>query len=457
MRAYHLAIDIGASSGRHILGYLDGGKMRCEDIYRFPNGAKSGTNGLYWDTEELFRHILEGLKKAKQIGKIPSSVGIDTWAVDYALLDGEGKLIAPVYAYRNGRTQAVVEKVHSLMPFEEMYRRTGIQCQPFNTVYQLAADKACGRLGGAETMLMLPDYFHYLLTGVKKQEYTNATSTGLINTKTHVWDGEMLRAFALPERLFGPLSQPGESVGRFLPAIEKEVGYAAEVVLPATHDTASAVLAAPISGAAPYLSSGTWSLLGVEQAEAHTDDFSRGENFSNEGGLHGAFRYQKNIMGLWMIQSVKQELGDGYTFPLLAELARHNPNDYLVDCNDGAFLAPASMREAIENAVGKKLSVGETAYCIFNSLAHGYASAVKGIARVTGQQFSALHVIGGGSNNDLLNELTAKETGLPVVAGPSEATAIGNILMQMIARGEIGDIKEGRDIIKKSFDIKEII
>lgn len=453
----HLAIDIGASSGRHMIGYLQGGKIVLEEIYRFPNGAKSVDGSLCWDSEELFFHIKEGLKRAKTLGKIPATVSIDTWAVDYVLLDQKDRAIGKVYSYRDDRTKVSSKEVHALIPFAALYQRTGIQFQYFNTVYQLYADKRSGKLDKAESMLMLPDYFHFLLTGVKKQEYTNATSTGMVNALTHTWDKEMIETLGFPAKLFLPLSQPGTIVGEFSKEIASEIGYTATVVLPATHDTASAVLAAPLEDKnSLYLSSGTWSLLGVEEKKAHTDEKSRAVNFSNEGGLDFSFRYQKNIMGLWMIQEVRHELGDSYSFAELAKMAGENPCSDRVNCNDDRFLAPASMIDEIEQAVGRKMEIGELAYCIFASLAKCYDDAVKELSSMTGKAYTSLNIIGGGCNNRLLNELTARETNLKIMTGPSEATAIGNMLMQMIASGEISGIREGREIIKKSFDIEEV-
>lgn len=454
---YHLAIDIGASSGRHILGKIEDGKMVLEEIYRFPNGATKKDGKLVWDTEKLFFHIKEGLKKAKQIGKIPSTVGIDTWAVDYALLDKDDKLIGDVYSYRDLRTENSVGRVHDLIPFEKLYSLTGIQFQPFNTVYQLYDDILSGKINGAESMLMLPDYFNFLLTGVKKQEYTNATSTGLVNAVTHTWDKDIISELNLPCKLFSGLIQPGNEVGRFTKETEEEIGYCATVVLPATHDTASAVIAAPIDSGSPYISSGTWSLLGAEENFAHTDEYSRKVNFSNEGAPDFKFRYQKNIMGLWMIQSVRHELDDKYSFAELVSLARESVNDYIVDCNDGVFMSPENMTAEIEKAVGKKLTVGELAYCIFNSLAVCYKKAVEELEKMTGKKYTSLNIIGGGSNNALLNELTYEKTGLKIIAGPSEATAIGNMLMQMIYAKEIKDMVHAREIVKKSFEIKELL
>lgn len=457
---YYLAIDIGASSGRHILSWLDGGKMMTEEIYRFQNGPKAveTENGraLFWDVEGLFAEIVAGLKKAKELGKIPVSVGVDTWGVDYVLLDGEDKPVRETYCYRDNRTDKTVPLVHGKMPFLKLYEKTGIQFNTFNTVYQLADDCASGALSKAESFLMLPDYFHFRLTGVKKQEYTNATTTGMVNAKTHEWDEEILRELGYKKSLFGALSQPGTLVGQFTEEIVEAVGYTASVRLPATHDTASAVLAAPLEGRTPYISSGTWSLLGVEQPFAYTSRQAAESGYSNEGSVNFDFRLQKNIMGLWMIQQVRHETGDRYDFATLAALARENPVGDTIDVNEQRFLSPENMTAEIENAVGRKLSIGEIAYVIFNNLAKSYAESLEALEALTGEKYQTLNIIGGGSKNAFLNELTKQYTKKRVVTGPAEGTAIGNLLVQMVSTGDVADIAAGRHIVKNSFDIDEV-
>ena len=448
-----LAIDIGASSGRHIVGSLKDGRITAEEVYRFPNGNKEQDGHLVWDVKNLFEQVKRGIAEAvRRYGKI-DSLSIDTWAVDYVLMNGEEE-IPPCYAYRDGRTAEVIPAVHGIVPFEELYARTGIQFQPFNTVYQLYADKLAGRLEKATDYLMLPEYLLYKLTGVKASEYTNATSTGLVNATTHEFDGDILGKLGLPRTLFRPLTQPGAVLGRLKKEIAEEVGGDMDVVLCATHDTASAVLSAPVGEGfdTPYLSSGTWSLLGIEQPAAHTDGESRANNFSNEGGLNFTFRYQKNIMGLWMLQSVRKELGLG--FAEAEKLARANVCDAIVDCNDECFLAPHSMSEAIRDKAGA-LSDGQLLYCIYNSLAHCYKQALGEMGKKLGRKFESLHIIGGGSMDALLNELTAKTAGVCVIAGPTEATALGNLLVQMVAGGEIRNIAEGREKILASFPLRQ--
>ena len=458
---YYLAIDIGASSGRHILAHLEGGKMVTEEIYRFRNGPETakafdGKEHLMWNPEGLFAEILNGLKRAKEIGKIPCSVGVDTWGVDYALLDENDRAIGGVYSYRDARTEKTVPEVHAAVPFAELYAKTGIQFNTFNTVYQLLDDERTGRMERAKAMLMLPDYFHFRLTGVKKQEYTNATTTGMVNALTHTWDGEIIERLGYKKEMFGELSQPGTEVGELTDEVAAIVGYKAKVVLPATHDTASAVLAAPLSGQTPYISSGTWSLLGVEQNGAYTSAAAREADYSNEGSVGFTFRLQKNIMGLWMIRQVRRELGDKYDFATLTSLAKISRVGETVDVNDARFLSPVSMIDAINASVGKQLSAGGMAYCIFNSLAKSYAESLEGLEKLTGESYSTLNIIGTGSKNELLNELTAKYTGKKIVTGPTEGTAIGNFLMQMVGAGELPSVGEGRKMIEKSFDIVEL-
>ncbi len=455
---YYLAIDIGASSGRHIVAHLENGKMVTEEIYRFQNGPKTaaaydGKEHLVWNPESLFQEILNGLKKAKELNKVPYSVGIDTWGVDYALLDEKDNAIGGVYCYRDNRTDETIPAVHSVLSFEDLFAKTGIAFNSFNTVYQLMDDKNTGRMAKAKCMLMLPDYFHFRLTGVKMQEYCNATTTGMVNAKTHTWDDEIIEKLGYKKELFGTLAQPGSLVGEFTDEVAAFVGYKAKVVLPATHDTASAVLAAPLFAQTPYISSGTWSLLGVEQNAAHTSKAALDAGYSNEGSIDGQARLQINIMGLWMIQQVRHELGDKYSFAELADMARANPMDCEINVNDQRFLAPENMTAEINAATGKELTVGQMAYVIYDNLAKYYDKALKALEEVTGEKYDTLNIIGGGSKNMLLNELTAKYTGKKIVTGPTEGTAIGNLMMQMVGCGDIANVKDGRKIIENSFDI----
>lgn len=455
MKKYFLAIDIGASSGRHIVGWQEEGKIKLKEVYRFANGAERHAGHLYWNGKRLVKEVLAGLKAAGEQGYVPAYIGIDTWAVDYALLDKDGVLLGDIYSYRDGRTDLSADKVHDIISFDKLYSRTGIQFQPFNTIYQLYADKMSGRLNGAKYFLMLPDYLGYMLTGIKKQEYTNTTSTGMVNASTHKWDADIIKSLGFDANLFGELSQPGTFVGGLKKEVADFVGYNAAVVLPATHDTASAVLAAPIEFGQPYISSGTWSLLGAEQKVAHTDEESRMANYSNEGSVDYSFRYQKNIMGLWMLQSIRKELG-GISFPELAALARSREKQYTVNVNDSTFFSPASMSAAVCAAVGKELDAPSVLRTVYDSLALSYEQAVGELEKNTGAEYSYINIIGGGCRDGLLNELTAEATGKKIITGPIEATATGNIAMQMISEGAIADIPSAREIIRNSFDIKEV-
>lgn len=459
---YCLAIDIGASSGRHILGSVQDGKIVLEEIYRFPNSPVKKAGKLIWDTERLFEEILNGLKKAKELGKIPSTIGIDTWGVDYALLDKDDTLIGEIYCYRDDRTIKSSKRAHDVISFEKIYSSTGIEFAEFNTVYQLYDDVLTGRIDKAETFLQIPDYFNFLLTGVKKNEYTNATTTALVNTVTHTWDEEIIAKLGIKNSLFNNLYQPGSLVGEFKSEVQRIVGYNAQVVLPATHDTASAVLAVPDDGKrSMYISSGTWSLMGVEVENAITNATGDGKSFSNEGSVDFNFRFQTNIMGMWIFQNVKKEVGENKSFAELTSMAKSSDFNETFNVNDKSFFAPNSMVDAIRNYYVKNgkqppVAVADICRAIFVSLAKSYGETLKGISTIIGKQFDALHIIGGGSQNQLLNELTAKEIGIKVVSGPTEATAIGNILVQLKYQSVISSLKEGKKLIKNSFDVKEI-
>ena len=463
MTEYYLAVDIGASSGRHILGHLEDGRMVLEEVYRFPNGMKETHGHLCWDTDELFSHIKEGMKRCKELGKLPVSMGIDTWAVDYVFLDHEDRVVGDTVGYRDNRTAGMDTEVYKLIPEEELYARTGIQKQIFNTIYQFMAVKKQDpdTFAKAESMLMIPDYFHYRLTGVKKQEYTNATTTQLVSPKTNTWDKELIQLLGYPEKWFTELSMPGTVVGPLTEELANEVGFQCQVVLPATHDTGSAVLAVPSNeDLTLYISSGTWSLMGTERREADCSEESRKRNFTNEGGYEYRFRYLKNIMGLWMIQSVRHEVNDAYSFAeicAMAEEAKDFPSR--VDANDECFLSPDNMTEEVKDycrRTGQKVpeTLGEIATVIYTSLAECYAKTAKELEEMTGRTYSRIHIVGGGSNAGYLNELTAKATKKEIHAGPGEATAIGNITAQMLKAEEFKTIEEARTIIHESFGVK---
>ncbi len=426
---YCLAIDIGASSGRHVVGWLEDGQLRTREVYRFPNGVKEENGRRIWDTEELFRHVKEGIRTAmEQFGNI-ASLSVDTWGVDYVLLR-EGKPLLPVYAYRDARAGAHAEAVHAAVPFEELYQRTGCQFQPFNSIYRLWSDKQSGRLAEADALLMLPEYLMYRLCGVMAREYTNATTTGLVNAALREYDREILEKLDLPVRLFPPLQQPGTVLGPLLPEIAREVGGSCKVMLCATHDTASAVEGIPMEEDAPYISSGTWSLLGVKVPQPLTDDGSRAANYSNEGGV-GYIRYQKNIMGMWPINELKKELCPDVSFEDVTRAAQESSCGCRVDINDPAFLSPESMKAAFDGAVGGLQTPGDYFRCAFQSLAECYAGALRELEHNTGRQYEKLYIVGGGAKNQLLNHMTHEATGKTIIALPIEATALGNLKSQL--------------------------
>ena len=460
MKCYYLAVDIGASSGRHILGCVENGKIVLEEVYRFQNGMTEKNGRKCWDHEALTQSVIAGMKRCAEIGKVPVCMGIDTWGVDFALLDKDGNLIGDVVGYRDSRTDGMDTLVEGIVSPSELYQRTGIQKQIFNTVYQIMSvkEQTPEELERAETLLMMPDYLNYRLTGVKHQEYTNATTSGLVNVESGEWDTELLQTLGYSQKLFGTLSMPGETVGKLLPEIAAEIGYDLTVLHAPSHDTASAVLAVPIkSKKAAYISSGTWSLLGTEKTEATVTDVARGYNFTNEGGYEKRYRFLKNIMGLWIIQSIKKEAGK-YSFAELCDMARAvGETDLRINVNDKAFLAPKSMIDAIR-AYCKcpDLSLDELLCCVYHSLAESYAQSIKEQTDCTGVSPDALHIVGGGSQDDYLNELTAKSCGIPVFTGPTEATAIGNLLCSMLAYGEFSNVKEAREAVAKSFDIQTI-
>ena len=463
MEQYYLAIDIGASSGRHILAHMEDGKMVLEEIHRFPNGMVEQDGELVWEVERLFAEIKAGMKKCKEIGKIPVSVGIDTWGVDFVLLDKDGNRIGNAVAYRDGRTKGMDEEVYKVIPEEELYGRTGIQKQMFNTIYQLMAlkKKKPEQLAQAEALLMIPDYFHYLLTGKAAEEYTNATTGQLVSPVTKDWDMEMIEKLGYPKKIFQKLSLPGTVLGDLTEEVQAEIGYNCKVVLPATHDTGSAVIAVPSNQEdVLYISSGTWSLMGTELKDAICTRESKENNLTNEGGYDYRFRYLKNIMGLWMIQSVKKEIGGELGFGEICEMASGSTITSIVDCNDDRFLAPANMTKEVQAAckeAGQQVpeTLADVAAVIYNSLAQCYAKTIKEIEEITGKSYDRIHIVGGGANADYLNRLTAKATGIPVFAGPTEATAIGNLAAQMMSDGVLQNLTDARECVFRSFPIAE--
>ena len=420
---YSLAIDIGASSGRHIVGWMENGALETREVYRFPNGVTELDGHLTWDIAALEEHVRRGIDEALKACPQIESLSIDTWGVDYVLLRGNDPVL-PCYAYRDSRTEAVIPQVHEKMPFAELYRRTGIQFQPFNTVYQLCADKLAGRLEGVTDFLMIPEYLMYRLCGGRGHEYTNATTGGMVSAVTGEYDPDIISALGLPPCLFKPLQQPGTVIGEY---------RGMKVVLCATHDTGSAVEGIPMEGNELYISSGTWSLLGAKVPKPLTDEGSMAANYSNEGGV-GYTRYQKNLMGMWLVNRLRAELCPDKPWGEITAEAEEKHFDHLVDVNDPVFLAPESMKAAFDAKLPHppKCMAGYFR-CAYRSLAQGYRQAIEELERNTGKTYSKLYIVGGGAKNAFLNRLTEEATGKQVIALPIEATAIGNLMIQIKA------------------------
>ena len=451
---YYLAIDIGASSGRHILSKVENNKIEIEEVYRFKNNVVEKNGHYYWDTDYLFNEIKEGIKEAVRKGKKPKTIGIDTWAVDYVLLDQNNQKLSEAFAYRDLRVDQVIRLFNQI----DLYNKTGIQFQKFNTIYQLKSEKE-EILKKTKSFLMIPDYFHYLLTGKKVNEYTNMSTTQLVDYKTKELRDDLLAELGVSKDVFQKIVLPGTNIGPLSDEMQKELGLKADVVIPATHDTGSAFMAS-IEDNSLILSSGTWSLLGIESKEAIVNESSLRANFTNEGGYNYRYRFLKNIMGLWIIQEVSREFAGEYSFGELVELARKSQYEGIFDVNDERFLKPKNMVDEIISYFNERheeppYSIGEIAYCVYNSLAMSYKQAIEEIESIRHKTYSTVNVIGGGCQNILLNEMIATITGKRVVAGPVEATALGNILAQMISDGAIKDLNDGRKMIKESFEIKE--
>lgn len=472
MMKNYLAVDIGASSGRHMLGRKVDGKLELEEVYRFENSQVRKDGHDCWDVEKLVSSVKAGIDAA--IGKAEiESIGIDTWGVDFVLLDADGNLVSDAVAYRDTRTAGAAEEIEKeILSFDELYARTGIQKTSFNTIYQLWALKKehPEQLEKAATFLMMPEYINYRLTGNIVHEYTDSSTTALLDAAAKDWDFDLIEKLGLPKRIFGKLEMPGALVGYY---------NGVKVVLPAMHDTGSAYLAVPArDDRAVYLSSGTWSLLGIESETPLATPESCRANFTNEGGAWGRYRFLKNIMGLWMIQSIRRELngvkyvegrdndetiqalkgisdwskGREYSFADLEMAARGSAcYQVTVDVNDQRFMNPESMIAEVVDAASKSgpppSRIGELMQCVYRSLAECYADAITNLSEITGRNFTSVNIVGGGCQDKYLNALTAEATGLEVFAGPVEGTAIGNLIVQMIAGGEFENLAEARKAI----------
>ncbi|MEH7083257.1 rhamnulokinase [Neobacillus drentensis] len=465
MTKYSIAVDIGASSGRLILGYLDNGLLKLDEIHRFENKIVKKGDSYCWEADKLFQEIKNGLKKCNELGIKPDSIGIDTWAVDFVLLDEKDQPLTEAVSYRDPRTDGMMEQVFEKIMKERLYLETGIQFQKFNTIYQLYSIKQNSPeiLDQAKSFLMIPDYFNYLLSGKKANEYTNATSTQLVNAFTKKWDHDLLDLLGINKDMFHEIKTPKTVLGTLKEELVSEWGFDLQVILPATHDTGSAVIAVPEENETVYISSGTWSLIGVENYFPICVTKALDYNFTNEGGMDYQYRFLKNIMGLWMIQEVRRNYNNEYSFAELVDLAREAKDfSAVVNVNDDRFLKPENMIQEIMNycvETGQPIpsTPGEVAKCVYDSLAFSYQDAVNEIEEIFEKRFEKINVIGGGCQNEMLNQLVADVTKKEVYAGPVEATAIGNIVAQLMALNEIKDIKEARTIVKKSFEVKKYL
>lgn len=462
MKKCSLAVDIGASSGRLMAGYLDENKLQLLEVHRFDNKLIEKNGHYCWHVEQLFESIKVGIHQAINQGLEPISIGIDTWAVDFILLDEEDQLLTDAVSYRDPRTDGMMEEVFQTISKERLYLETGIQFQKFNTIYQLYALKKTNPdiIAKAKTFLMIPDYLNFLLTGKKVNEYTNATSTQLVNAFTKTWDRGLMEQLGIPSEIFQTIQPVGTNLGSIKPELIEEFGLNFDVILPATHDTGSAVIAVPEKEDTIYISSGTWSLIGLENNFPICVTKAFDYNFTNEGGIDYRFRFLKNIMGLWMIQEVKRNYNNHYTFSEFVQLAKEVSDfNATVDVNQDRFLKPDNMIHAIQSycqETGQSIprTAGEVAKCVFNSLAVSYQTAINQLEEIYEREFEQINIIGGGCKNEMLNQLIADTTKKLVIAGPVEATAIGNLIAQLIATEDIKNIDEAREIISKSFEMK---
>ena len=454
---YYLAIDIGASSGRHILGWLDDGRIRLQEVHRFENHLMKTEQGLVWDLQNLVTQVKVGMKKCGELGKQPVSVAIDTWGVDYVLTDADDEPLLPVFSYRDGRTLDVVSEVEKLIDPEQLYCITGIQKQNFNTIYQLYADKISGKLEQAKSFMMMPAYLSFCLCGKVQNEYTNATTTGLVRAESYEYDEEILRHLGFRKDIFQPLLNPGQVLGELTEKVQQEIGYNCKVLFCPSHDTASAVAACPLEENDIFISSGTWSLIGCELLKPILSTEARKCNFTNEGGIEHRFRFLKNYMGMWLFQNIRRNLGGGMSYDDMMSEAQNSEKFYDIDVNDPRFTAPDNMILAIKEYLGMpELTLGEVINSVYHSLAKSYQAAVAEVEALSGIHAKSIRIVGGGSQDAYLNQLTAAYTKKKVTAGPVEATALGNIISQILQAHPQYTLDDMRNMIKVSFDIMEV-
>ncbi|NPV53288.1 MAG: rhamnulokinase [Firmicutes bacterium] len=464
-----LALDLGAESGRAVLGKFDGEGLSLEEVHRFPNEPVRIPDGLHWDVLRLFHEMKRGLGLAMQKhGKDLAGLGVDTWGVDFGLLGRGDVLLGNPHHYRDHRTDGAAGEVFKILPQDEIFRRTGIQFMQINTIFQLWAMKRSGSpiLEMAETLLMLPDLFNFLFTGKKASEFTIATTSELYDPTEGDWSRAILDALGLPGHIFTHIVQPGTVIGPLGPWVAREIGAGGEipVIAPAGHDTACAVAAVPARQADyVYISSGTWSLVGVEVTRPVINELTMTLNFTNEGGVAGTFRLLKNVTGLWLVQQCRrawERAGEALTYDQITEMARRaRPLASIIDPDCGRFLSPEDMPSEIQRCceeTGQPVpqTRGEIVRCALDSLALKYRWVVERLEDILGRKLPVIHIVGGGTKNTLLCQLAANATGRPVIAGPVEATAIGNSIMQAMALGYIRSIAEAREMVRRSFPLR---
>jgi len=466
-----LAADLGASSGRVVAGLFDGQQLSLEEVHRFENGPVFASGRMHWDLLRQWTDVQEGLRAAAaKYGDRIASVGVDTWGVDFGLLGRGDELLGNPYHYRDSRTAGIYDKAFAIVPRDEIFAQTGLQFMELNTLFQFVAMKLQDSplLDAAESMLMMPDLFHWLLTGEKANEFTEVSTTQMYNPLTKSWAKPLLERFGLPTDILGDIVPPGTKLGPVQPSVAEATGLnGVDVVLPGTHDTASAVMAVPAAGDSLdwcYISSGTWSLMGVESPEPVVTDKCRELNFTNEGGVGDTIRLLKNIAGLWLLQECRRIWNGGGKDYSWDDLVRHaqeaEPLASLVNPDDGSFVAPKDMPEAIRRyceGTGQPVpnTDGAVVRCVLESLAMRYRSVLGWLTELTGSQFQTINIVGGGTQNRLLCQMAADACNCRVVAGPIEATAIGNVMMQAVAQGDVGSIAEAREVIRRSFDVEE--
>ncbi|MDO4321894.1 MAG: rhamnulokinase family protein [Lachnospiraceae bacterium] len=431
---YYLAIDIGSTSGRHIVGWLENGKIRLREVYRFSNRADKKDGHLIWDIERLYSEVINGIRCAFSLYPDIRSLSVDTWGGDYVLMNGDSEIL-PCYTYRDYRTEEAVQKVHEIIPFDEIYKRVGYQYGPYNTIYQLYSDKIKGRLEHATDFLMMPEYLLYRLSGVKMKEATNNSTTSLVDPRTRQFDPELIRLLGYPEHLFPELRSPGTLMGTLRPEIAREVGGSCDVILCATHDTQSAISVIPMEQDQLYISSGTWSLLGIRLDHPILSIEGARAGFSNESGLE-YICYLTNIVGMWIVEQLRSELCPGENFDVIVKKAEESGYKFLIDPNLPLFNAPASMSQAMRQYLaehGQALpeSTGDYFSCAYHSLAASYHHSISALEKVTGQTYQKIYITGGGAKNAFLNRLTEEYTGKEVIPFPIEASTAGNIMFQM--------------------------